>query len=113
VHGDGAGVIAGVSNNSEKGGRRSQGRRLWWVGPGCQRVRGEKGIPLRVSPGWVVGRLRDWAEWLPWGLFLIFFSFLPFLFYFLNSFISFAKMLQIKSNHFLNSSNIPCNAPNQ
>jgi hypothetical protein len=28
VHGDGAGVIAGVSNNSEKGGRRSQGRRL-------------------------------------------------------------------------------------
>jgi hypothetical protein len=46
----------------------------------------------------------------PFSYFLFFSSFSFFLFLI---FISFEKMLQIKSNHFLNSSNIPCNAPNQ
>jgi hypothetical protein len=53
--------------------------------------------PFGILPGWAVGRLRDWAEWLPRGLFLIFFSFLLFLFLFSKFFYIFCKNI---SNQF-------------
>jgi hypothetical protein len=62
--------------------------------------------PLGILAGWAVGRLRDWAEWLPRGLFLFYFIFFFFFFCFLISLILFAKMLQINSNHFQNFSKI-------
>jgi hypothetical protein len=49
----------------------------------------------------------------PVGQFSLFFYSGSFSFCFLFCFISFANIIQIKPNQILNSSNIPCNIPNQ
>jgi hypothetical protein len=57
-----------------------------------------------TGSGW--GVARPWArsgrglEWFPGSSFIFFSSLLLFFSIFLNSFIDFAKMLQINSNHF-------------
>jgi hypothetical protein len=71
------------------------------VGPTCRR--GEErmaGYHFRLI-SWAVGRLRDWAEWLPPGSFSYFYFFSSFSFSVsFISFVSFANMYQINSNHF-------------
>jgi hypothetical protein len=92
------------------GGRRgrSDGR-----GPHVGEEEEGSGIPVWERFPGPRAHFLFWAERVPRGPFSYFlFLFFFFLFCFLISFVSFAKMLQIKSNHFINSSNIPCNAPN-
>jgi hypothetical protein len=56
-----------------------------------------------------VGRKRDWAERVASALFHFYFVFFFFFFSFLIYFVSFAKMLQINSNHFQKFSKNQCN----
>jgi hypothetical protein len=94
----------GEINGDVTSGREGNGRRLMEELTGgshlsaCRRE-GEN-TASGFNPRWAVGCMRDWAKIHPRGPFLIFFSLLLFLFYFLISFISFAKLFQINSNHF-------------
>jgi hypothetical protein len=65
--------------------------------------------PFGILAGWAVGRLWSWAEWDPRGPFpfLFLFCFLLFSFlFFLISLISFAYLIQTRSNQFLKSCKI-------
>jgi hypothetical protein len=73
----------------------------------------ERGYRFKIS------RAGPWAacgvglNGIPEALFQFYFVFFFFFFCFLNSFIDFAKMFQIKSNQILNSSNIQINHTKQ
>jgi hypothetical protein len=78
------------------------------MGPGVSEVReaGNVSEETGVGRGLIVGLGRIVAP----GLFLVFFFFSSFLlFLFSISFISFAKLLQINSNHFQKNSKNQCN----
>jgi hypothetical protein len=81
------------------------------VGPTCQPDKGKekKWVPVREMKIWAAGSFLCWAEPFPSALFLFFPFFFLFFFCFLYFFISFAKMLQINSNHFQKNSKNQCN----
>jgi hypothetical protein len=71
-------------------------------------------IPIRVFPSWAAGWFHFWAERVPWGPVLYFYFLFSFSFFcFLTSFITFANLIQIASNHLCEVSKIPSNIPEQ
>jgi hypothetical protein len=91
----------------------SERRRVLPSGTRSSAGKREERIPLRVitrdGPRLNLGLGRNGSP----GPFSYFQIFLIFLFWILNCFITFAKMLQITSNKFLNSSNLLSNLLNQ
>jgi hypothetical protein len=122
VHGDGAGLTpASFRFQREKGETvevmmLTGGVRRVSLEGGlhCQREKGEEMVPVRGGGCWAVGSFWPWAEPFPGSIshFLLFSSFSFYLF-FPISFIDFAKMLQITSNHFQRFCKIDCKVLNQ
>jgi hypothetical protein len=77
------------------------------VGSTCQWKRERRGVPIRLDPGWAVGRFGVGPERVPEVQFSYFsYSFSFSFFCFLISILSFANMPQINSNHFQEVSKI-------
>jgi hypothetical protein len=97
----------GVTGRFQWGrGRGYWGRRTWQGGSTCQRGKGEKWVPVR---DWLAGpraSLTSGPKGFPRGPSLFFCSLSFSLFCFLISFVDFAKLLQINSNHFQKFSKI-------
>jgi hypothetical protein len=74
---------------------------------------GGGGVPLRDGAVLGQGRKLVWAGSVPTASLLSFFVLSFFFFVFLVYFISFANLIQINSNYFLNSSKIHDNVLNQ
>jgi hypothetical protein len=70
------------------------------VGPRVSEVGGREGGTGSVFAYWAAGCFNFWAERFPPRPFSIFLFSSLFLFCFLISFVTFANMLQINSNHF-------------
>jgi hypothetical protein len=82
-------------------------------GPLVSEMRERAGYQFGLQVSWTMGRIWRWAEPLPLGPFLFFSLFSSFLFLFPISFITFANLVQIESNQFVNFSKIQINTVRQ
>jgi hypothetical protein len=82
-------------------------------GPPVSEGREGRGYRFGEGASWAAGLIWSWARWFPRGPFSIFIFLSLFPFLFSISFVSFAKRLQINSNHFQKFSKIQNNQPEQ